>query len=613
MQQDKTASINFGKTANKVTVMGFTYRPMAEDSFQDSTSGFARPRMRVINLLTKNLQSFFENSAHATSRLIHQLWMKQETKTSDFFFLLSPKDSRGTISEVIHSMIKLKKSLPVQKDWCCVHNFQLDTRPRILCLPSGKGMELQSDMERLIQELRQRLRNTLLSEKFQEKINTLRINYDQQEQATLRPLFHTLRMNWRIKKSNTAELKSPDIGKCIRGPIPFSGSSSGSNNSGIIDQPITVDYRLVREEIRAIKKRCTDELEAFTKRKAESVISPLMTKLRKKYQRIPEVLVYLEDVEEDIFRNLHMFTLPDQTISLTGLRELSNLIAHDPYSPYRVSVLVNSKGSSRPVIHVHGTSYEDLFGNINSFFQKDFSHIQTDLSATNSGLLYKANGGFLLVEASWIIRQFHLWELLKSAVLEKEIKLMNLRSRGAIFASGNSIPASIPLNTTVIITGSTCEYAILSFVDPDFTYLVGNPCTKEIFESGRVSRDKISDTLHSVTENKYFHVSTRKAILSLCNHPSIHEESFEYHLKKLQSIIERSQDYAESRLVTAEHISKALKELYPEISHLAEDYSVIPKRRTKLSKFNSLNFQQETNIESIKLYSGKVNTNGKQT
>ncbi len=475
-------------------------------------------------------------------------------------------------------------------------------------------MQFRSDMEHLIDEIRQRLRGILVSDSFQKKLGQLKEYYDQQEQSTVRPLYKSLKRrlhNHVLQGSKTPEenFADPVIAFSGVGTIPAATSAVA-----IFDQPQPVDYRIIRDRVRLLKKRCTEELDALTREHAREAIHPLMARIRKKYRRLPKVLVYLEDVEEDILNNLHIFTLPTEEDSPGAPVNTERYTSHqDLYSPYTVNVLVSRADTKRrPLVFVRNAGCEDLFGCFNNT-HRSLPLSRIDFTQIKAGDLHRANGGILVFEASWILRRFHLWEMLKSTVSQKEISFMPAVPHGSFFATGSPNAEAIPFNATIVISGSTCAYSILSFVDPDFCSLVGRPIGSKVPASGRrLPKETSFDNMRTISSRKYFHISARQAIVSLCSHPQFMKGDFESHLMKLLLVIERAQDYSETRMVTAEHIEKALKETYPETANLIE--TVISGRRTiRRYKADSKLHQPEEIIESVKLLSGKVKVYGKQT
>lgn len=565
--------------------------------------------------MSDKIYTVFEKLVQSPLHFFTRRWTRPFEMRKDFLFLLSEKNHPPNSREIADGLKLIGRTLPEPCDWCCVHNFQAESRPRVIALPAGKGIRFRSDMECFIVEVRQRLRKILLSDHFQKKVHLLRLSYDKQEQAAVRPLYQSMGKNSLHDRTKPQVSNHPSLKSFAEPVVAYSGIGRTSGNAvAFFDQPLPVDYRLIRDRIRSLKKRCNEELDAFTKDKANEAVFPLMAKLRKKYRKMPKVLVYLEDVEEDILRNLHIFTLPADETSLSRFGDDEKSSSREGlYSPYTVNVLISRVSKKyRPLVFAGDAAFEDLFGRSGTACPKSLPHSRVDFAKAKAGALHEANGGILVLEASWILRQFHLWELLKNAVSQKELRFTHTVAQAGIFASKSADPGMITLNATIIITGTSCEFSILSFIDPDFPYVVGGPCKREDLAAGRIPKEPFFDKMRTLNSKKFFHISARQAILTLCSHPQFLKADFESHLMKLLFVIELGQDYSDSRLVTAEHIGKALKQTYPETADLID--TVIPGRRTiRRYMTNGKNYHPEEIIETLKPLTGKVNIYGKQT
>ncbi len=397
------------------------------------------------------IYNIFGKLAQYPLQFFTQKWTKLFEKEADFLFLLSQKEHLPYIREFIDGLKFLGRTLPEPCDWCCVHNFQVESRPRVIALPAGEGPRFLSEMEHFIDEARQRLRNILLSDHFQKKVHMLMLSYDQQEQAAVRPLYQSLSRGSLYNYNRiTREVSKAPIAESYTEPVvAFSGigrTPAANSAVAIFDQPQPVDYRLIRDRIRSLKKKCTEELDAFTKDKAREGVSPLMARLRKKYRKMPRILVYLEDVEEDILRNLQIFTLPAEGTSLPAPLEVKAGTSREGlYSPYTVNVLVSRANKRhRPLVFARDAGFEDLFGRCSTSSPKALPLSRVDFTMAKAGALHEANGGILILEASWILRQFHLWELLKSSISQKELNFTHAVPHGGTFASGSPDPGQPP-------------------------------------------------------------------------------------------------------------------------------------------------------------------------
>lgn len=529
------------------------------------------------------------------------------------FLFLSTRQACLVETRMVRDCLKAAGiSLHAPVDWCCIRNFQEKNRPRILALPAGKGPAFRSDMKRFIDEANRRLRQSLSAQRLREKTAKVERHYEEQTRAAV--------SSWR------QPLKNHDLSFLVSSRIPVipgqrggdrTGLASSSpdanidsrlnNGAGVLDQ-LPVGFQPARECVREIKKKCSEDLESCVQQSARRAIAPLMARLRKKYRGFPRILVYLEDVEEDILANLSAFTLPTcSNVPFSPRSTSCHSTREQIFSPYSVAVLADrSANTDPPVIFVRTSDHEELMG---CFTADESGGAQgSDAAPLRGGLLHEADGGCLVVEASWILRNIHLWEEVKKTMKEHELAITASASRTGIFAAGNTVSEAVPLHLAVMILGSPAEHSILSFVDPEFIGLVGDPWYHE----------DLSDTeAHNTfpgraSEGETFascHPSARKAILQLCTTRGIADDHREGHLESLVKAIGKARSYAGPGDVTAEHVSLALKDAYPEFSPGMD--TGIPRKHTFHTGTNRYTVEPEIMTETTISLSGKVLTYGK--
>lgn len=501
-----------------------------------------------------------------TRSLLHALERRRDAarKRHPVFLFLSTEQGCPADDRMVKDCLKAADiSFSIPLDWCAVRNFQEETRARIIALPAGKGDVFRRDMERFVDEVNHRVRNALLSDGLHKEISEVRRRSGLHEQNLARGFC-------RAAEGHDLAVLMNSRGPGLSGephdreslPAPLEGAG-GSRRIGRYLQDRGAgerrheDFEKARERIRETKRRCAEKIRRHTEHAAQRAIAPLTARLRRKYRNFPRVLVYLEDVEHDILNNLTAFTLPACTAGPAGQEKEPGRSWRDHlHSPYTVTVLVGRSGKKEyPVVFARNPDREALMG---CFLPEGDSGCRdAGIADMRGGLVHKANGGCLVVEASWIIRNIHLWELLKRTVIESEHVLTAPALRPGIFASGNRMSESMPLQVAVVATGTRTEYAILSIVDQEFYGLVGNPWSRE-GGSGKNPAQTTPDPAFVEWGSLSCHPSAHKRIIQLCTQPGIPDERFEEHLERLLCVIRRARVYAGIHEITAEHVSLAL-------------------------------------------------------
>ena len=99
-------------------------------------------------------------------------------------YVLGPTGT-GRTTAIKHFLQQCAAAGEVPKDWVYVHNFEESHKPRALDLPPGEGTRLQDDMEAFVENLRRDIPRALDTEEFQEAMNTIGGNLQEQREAIM--------------------------------------------------------------------------------------------------------------------------------------------------------------------------------------------------------------------------------------------------------------------------------------------------------------------------------------------------------------------------------------------------------------------------------------------
>jgi len=121
------------------------------------------------------------------------------------------------------------------------------------------------------------------------------------------------------------------------------------------------------------------------------------------------------------------------------------------------------------VIYEDNPTYQNLIGRVEYIPQ--MGALITDFNLIKPGALHRANGGYLLLEASKIFTHAFAWEGLKRALNSGQIRI---ESPGQMLTQISTVslePEPIPLDVKVALVGDSMLYYALSELDPDFCEL----------------------------------------------------------------------------------------------------------------------------------------------
>ena len=362
---------------------------------------------------------------------------------------------------------------PVPPDWCYVNNFDDNRKPAALKLPPGRAAKLHDDMNMLVEEL-----GVTIPEVFQsDEYNTRAEAIDQELKDRQDQAFESL--NKKAEAKNIMLMRTPTgftlapmrKGKPIF-PKEFRELPEEERNK------IEEDSNALQEELRETLHKAPQWQEESRQKFAElnremaaGVVTHRIDELRKEYEQMPQVVDYLNDVEEDIIRNFRKFLPEEQRrASLLGIELPGQEEEMHWFNRYRINVLLaHDVEGGAPVIYESLPSYNNLVGRIEHQAQQ--GALLTDFTMIRSGALHRANGGYLLLDAIKVLTQPFAWEALKRALESRKVKIESLAQITSLISTVSLDPESIPLDVKVVLMGEPIIYYLLSYYDPEFADL----------------------------------------------------------------------------------------------------------------------------------------------
>jgi predicted ATP-dependent protease len=205
-------------------------------------------------------------------------------------------------------------------------------------------------------------------------------------------------------------------------------------------------------------KRLDEEVATFA-------VGPQVKELRQKYAALPDVVLYLDEVEKSLIANVDQF-LPAPPDAGEGSRPRRSGFMNR----YQVNVLVDHAGQyGAPVVYEDHPTYQNLLGRVEHIAQ--MGALLTDFTLVKPGALHKANGGYLLLDARKVMLQPYTWESLKRALQAGEIRIEAAGQNQGLLSTVTVEPEPIPLKVKVILLGDRLLYYLLYENDPDFSEL----------------------------------------------------------------------------------------------------------------------------------------------
>jgi lon-related putative ATP-dependent protease len=409
-------------------------------------------------------------------------------------YVLGPGGS-GRLTAVQQFINERAAGIPTPDDWCYVYNFKEKHKPRALRLPAGQGRQLQADMEKLIQTLREDIGRVFESEAYLEARNAIRNRFEEQSQAILESI-------QRMAAEKSFSIQSSPQGMMMITPLMNGQPIDPQAYEALSDEQkedITAKRRELEGSIedafratRQLQTEIQDAMQSLRRDTAVQVMDAQMSEITEKYADIEGVIQHLQAVRADIPDTLDEFTKIEDAEPAQPPGPLMQRPDGDstPRKRYAVNVLVeNTPDSGAPVILLELPSYQNLVGRIEH--EVRFGMLTTDFTQIKNGALHRANGGFLILRVRDLLMHPFSWEALKRALNSRQVVIEDPDTRGmTVMATTTLEPEPIPLSLKVVLVGS-----------PDLYYLLHN--LEESFpDLFRVKAD-FDDTMERTPENEF--------------------------------------------------------------------------------------------------------------
>ena len=354
---------------------------------------------------------------------------------------------------------------PPQSDWCYVANFLDHSKPRALRLPNGMGRQLSHHMDQLVQDLLNAIPSAFQSDEYRRRFQEITDRFKQRKEKTAATL------SAQAEKHSVALLDTP-TGYSITAMRDNKVLSSEEFEAlpedkkaeyhAAIDQ-IKKELRDVLAQVPLWQKELRQYMEELERDVTELTASQLIKELKASYVELPEVLEYLQQVQQDIVENGGMFRSDDDM-------EQESLSADNPrFTRYRVNLLVEQQQQHAPVVYEDNPTYQNLVGRIEHIAR--MGTLVTDFTLIKPGSLHQANGGYLVLDARKILSSAFAWEGLKRALNAKEVRIDPVERQLSLAGTVSLEPEPIPIHLKVAIVGDRLLYFLLKAYDPEFSSL----------------------------------------------------------------------------------------------------------------------------------------------
>ncbi|HOW52792.1 MAG TPA: ATP-binding protein [bacterium] len=387
-------------------------------------------------------------------------------KMKGFNIYVAGDPGTGKTSSVKKYLEKMAGKMPIPDDICYVHNFDIPDEPRLILMPHGTGEVLVKDMADLLDYFQYQIPRQLESETFEIKKGEVVRWYQEESERNYHAIeAEAAKLSFTIKSTQGGFVINPIVGGEAIGKEEFDKLGEKERES------IRVNEEKLQEKLiaffhreRVLEKEYKEKMTTLRQSMVRLIIGEPLGELRKKYKKNVGIQDHINSLEKHLLDNFEdFFTWRDIN---EGKAEAQNLEIPD-FREYKVNLLVNNKNlKGGPVIYETNPTFQNIMG----YFEYEELHnsIFTDFTKMKPGALHYANGGFLIVQANDILKNYYAWTALKRSMRNRLLKMddidVDFRYRVNIFPK----PEPVPLNVKLIMIGDDYLYHLLYNYDDDF-------------------------------------------------------------------------------------------------------------------------------------------------
>ena len=359
------------------------------------------------------------------------------------------------------------KKQPPPPDWCYVYNFKEPDKPCALKLPTGRGKELKKAMDELIEALKSDIPTAFSADDYRYKEQVVRQEFENKRRKIIDALREKVEAEGfllQVDLQGVSIMPGKD-GKII--PPEELAKYSPEEKKALRDRgdKLSMQMNQAMTEMAEIESEYVEGRKKLEHKVALAVVEKKIRRPLGRFKDHTPILEYLEAVKQDILDHIDDFRKKPEAQAAQG--PFIGMASPPAWNKYRVNVLVdNSEAKGAPVVYTSSPTYPALFGRVER--EAVFGALVTDFTMIKPGALHEANGGYLVLKATDILKWYLSWEALKRAVRNKEVKIEDIGEMYGFMTTRTLKPEPVPLEVKLVITGDPYIYELLYIYDDRF-------------------------------------------------------------------------------------------------------------------------------------------------
>ncbi len=373
----------------------------------------------------------------------------------------------GRSTTVSKEVERRARTEPVPNDICYLHNFQRSDEPKYITLPAGKGCAFRTDMQELVDDLEEELRKAFVSDEYEKQRREVTGRLDSERELLGNELQRLgSERGFMINQSPTGIVIMP-----VREGRPLQESEYEELPQEEKER-IQGGQRFLQQKIQEggvrlenVRRDIKNQAHQLDREVATHAVGHMIDSIKRRYADFEPVVKHLNEVLKNILDNIDALRKQEDQPSLPFMQK--GPPKESILRRYAVNVLVdNCETKGAPVVYEHNPTYYNVNGQVE--YRALFGVLSTDFTMIRPGAAHRANGGYLIVQAHQLLRDFYAWDGLKKILRYKEIRIENIAERYGYAPTTGLKPQPVPVDLKVIVIGAPMLYSLLQAYDIEF-------------------------------------------------------------------------------------------------------------------------------------------------
>lgn len=353
-----------------------------------------------------------------------------------------------------------------RSDWVYVNNFTQPHKPLALELPAGRGTRLRSDLQALVRDLRTMIPGMFDSEEYATELERINSEFkDRAEQAFTEVAHEAQQRGLALVRTPVGFTVTPQKDGEVMPPQAFEALPEAERETlqkamGEVQDQL---LRVLRSSMR-LRKEHADRVRELNRSMTRLAVDHTIDDLRARYADLAPVARYLDAVSADVIEHAEDFRAHDEEAANAEGEPAASL------ARFEVNLVLDAAAANgAPIVEAELPSHQNLVGRVDHVAR--FGMLVTDFRMIKGGLLHRANGGYLLIDALKLLTQPFAWQTLKRALLGGEIRIESMAELVGVISTVQLEPEPIPLKLKVVLVGARSLCALLQAYDEEFDQL----------------------------------------------------------------------------------------------------------------------------------------------